>query len=361
MTGGYTFQIHQGSASGLFSPTTLSLLPAPGRAGVLFKLAACCCSACCSATTPCPLLTEALQLPLPPVLQLGPAGKDAAAACSMRGKLTGQAAAAAAAASSSRSVLGSSTSGSTSAMQPLLLLSPKGQPAVDVACCRYVELLVSAMRFMLLLLSLGGGGGGPSSCSSSSSLLSSGCTWKQRALRSLKPASSCCTERSTSASSCCSLSSSSCSQVLPADRSGGAVSHHGAAMHASAVATPGAVGALVLLGFSWLLNGSIFFVLAAPGCCLIVELVMSPKALRLTTVPAGCCCAASLRMFVMFPKALRADFKAEPCLSGACKEVLFSLNAACSNGPVVLFSSLKAGATCKPCILAVRDDGKVTL
>lgn len=49
-------------------------------------------------------------------------------------------------------------------------------PAVDVACCRYVELLVSAMRFMLLLLSLGSGGGGPSSCSSSSSLLSSGCT-----------------------------------------------------------------------------------------------------------------------------------------------------------------------------------------
>ncbi|KAF6261214.1 hypothetical protein COO60DRAFT_1502840 [Scenedesmus sp. NREL 46B-D3] len=79
---------------------------------------------------------------------------------------------------------------------------------------------------------------------------------------------------------------------------------------------------------------------------------MSPNALRLTTVPAGCCwVAASLHLLVMLPKAFRADFSVEPCLEGACKaEAGFSLKAVCSSGPLMLFSSLMAAVTCTPCI-----------
>jgi hypothetical protein len=89
MTSGYTGQHYQGSASGLFSPTTASTEPPDDREGLWPMLLAICCSICSCASGPgLQLASAALQLPL--VLQLCAADNEATGACPFCGKPTGQ-------------------------------------------------------------------------------------------------------------------------------------------------------------------------------------------------------------------------------------------------------------------------------
>lgn len=183
--------------------------------------------------------------------------------------------------------------------------------------------------------------------------------------------------RLASASAAASCASTCCCHVLPAGSSGSRPSHHAGLLHGCSVLGPlvltlppaGAASEDGPAGAAFTAVGTaakrllVAFLAVAVGPAggltaegFAAELLMSPNARRaglsscclLVLASPSLCWPLLAMLALMVPKALRALFRAEPCLTG-CKGALgFNWVVPAT----VLFSSFRAGAcTCTPAML----------